>query len=443
MYNQSSGSMYEEIEKERAKKKRKRKILIRRIIAIILLVLIVIYLVILFIDTRRFKNGKYPLITTNIATKEYDDGTVKTYYSLGWAFRYYNRETIKDSELIPFYKEIKMDNVLKRDNDPNLPEIETDYDVPKNAMKQEKVANVLFFYDENDELLGTYACLESVNDCEISVSSLLGNDFYENKYKMGVIENRYVFITEYKNKNTEAEEKKIYLYDISAKSYIALYEDVRYSVLRNGKGYIDSSKYIIKKNGKWGIDQVIKGKVSNFLANDYDRITYDEDSKLYILEKNNNSYVFNSKDRHMTSELSIDINDLYLVDDKIYIISYDEDDYHKKIYKLYNQDGVNVLTKENIDNLVAYDKFLAYINDNLLYIINYDGEELIDEIKIYLSQSEETSKIKQYTINVKNDTLIIKVPRNSNTTHIVDEYYYDMNSWELTKKISPQETISY
>lgn len=440
---QSSGSMYEEIEQDRLRKKRHKQVIIKRIIAIILLSLIVIYLLILFIDTRRFKHGKLPLITTKVETKEYDDGTVTSYYSIGWIFRFYDRETIKDSELVPINRDIKMDNVLKRYNDPDLEEPEKDYEIPNNSMKQEKISNVLFFYNE-DDILGTYACLLSDYDCEISISKILEEDPLNSpKIKMNIIDNRYVFITEYKNKNTDAEEEYIYLYDINAKNYIAKYEDVRYSIIKEGKGYIDSSKYIVKKNGLWGIDQVIKGKVTNYLDYKYKYIKYDEDSNLYILKTNEDKWlVFNANDKVLSKELDISINDVYLVDNKMYMLTYEEINY-KKNYKLYNQEGINVLTKDNIDNLVAYDKYLTYVNDNKLHIINYDGEELIDSITIYLTETQQTSKIKQYTLNNKNNILIIKVPTNNNNTHIVDEYHYDTNTWQLIKKINPQETISY
>ena len=93
---QSSGSMYEEIEQARLKKIHKRKVLIRRIIAILILLLILAYLGLLLNDIRRYHNGQTPLIIMNTWTKEYDDGTVTTYYSLGWVYRDYERETIKD-----------------------------------------------------------------------------------------------------------------------------------------------------------------------------------------------------------------------------------------------------------------------------------------------------------------------------------------------------------
>lgn len=444
MFGQSSGSMYEEIEKERARQKRKKQVLLRRIIAIIILSLLLVYLIILFIDTRRFKNGKLPLITTKEVTKEYDDGKVVTYYSLGWVFRFYDRETIKDQELVPFYRGIRLDNVLKRNNDPDLPEREKDYEIPYNPLNQEKVNNVLFFY-KDEELLGTYACLLSENDCEISISEITEDDpKYSPKTKMGIIDDRYVFITEYKSKGTEAEEKYVYLYDIKAENYIAEYQGVRYTVIKNDKGYIDSSKYIIKKNNYWGIDQVIKGQVTNFEDYKYNYICYDSDSNLYILKNKDNKWlVLNANTKVYTNELEERINDVYYVNDRIYMITYEEDYSGKKNYKLYNQDAINVLEKNNIDNLTAYDNYLTYINDNELFIINYDGEELVEHIKLYLNEYQTNSKIKQYIISTKNNMLIVKVPKSTDSTHYVEEFYYDMDTWELKQKRNAQETISY
>jgi hypothetical protein len=245
MYTNAAGSMYEELENKRLKKEHKFRIILRRIIAIIILGLILTYLGIFLNDIKRYHNGQTPLIILNTYTKEYDDGTVTTYYSLGWVFRYYQRETITDSEIVPSWSSIRMDNILKRNNNPDLPEIETDYTVPSNPMKYEKVSGVLFFYDNDGNLLDTYKCLLSESDCEISISGVLSDD--SDKYasiKMGIIDNRYVFITEYKSKDTQAQEKYIYLYDINAKRIIAEYQDVRYAKLGDDgrEGWIPTDK---------------------------------------------------------------------------------------------------------------------------------------------------------------------------------------------------------
>ena len=445
MFYGSSGSMYEEIEKNRLAKERKKKILLRRIIAIIILSLIVIYLSLLFIDTRRYKRGLNPLITISIKTKEYDDGYVKTYTSIGWVFRYYERETITDSELVSIFSKIRLDNVLKRNNDPNLPEPENDYEVPSNSTNDEKVDNVLFFY-KDDTLLGTYACLLSKEDCEISYSDILEDDATNEDIKMGIIDSRYVFITEYKNKDTEAEEKHVYLYDINAKNYIAEYEGVRYTTISNDqKGYIDSSKYIVKKNGLWGIDQVIKGQVSNYLDYTNYYIKYSSETNLYIVKNNNKKWAtYNAQTKEFTEEIPYKIENLYVVNGKTYFITYEKEYSSKKNYKLFNENGENVLNKDAIDNLVAYDTFLVFTNDNVLYIIDYDGNLLISGIPLFIEDWQENAKIKQYKISIKNDILQISVPQSTSTTHLVNEYYYYLADFTLQRqRLNVQETTTY
>lgn len=436
MFNKSSGSMYEELENQRLKKIHKTKIIVRRVIAIIVLLLILTYLGILLYDVKRYHDGATtPLILTNTTTKEYDDGTVTSYYSIGWVFRFYERETIKDSEIVPFWSKIRLDNVLNRDNDPNLPEIETDYTVPYNYNYAEKVSNVLFFYDKDKNLLGTYACLLSNYDCEISESHYFGKtDDNEDDTKMGVIDNRYVFITEYKNKDTDAEEKHVYLYDMNAKRLIAEYENVRYAIINDddSKGYIDSSKYMVEKNGKWGIDQVIKGKVTNLLDYKYDYIKFDSDSNLYILNDSTGYFTYNANNKTFTNPITAMIRKIYVKNDRVYYLTYDITYNTKTNYKLYTQDGVAALNKDNINNLVAYDKFLTYTNEEVLYIIDYEGNQVVEPIKLYFT-SYSSYTLQPFSVSVEGTTLIVKTPLDSSSTHLTDEYYYDMNTWALLK----------
>ena len=326
MFYGTSGSMYEEIERARQEKARHKKIIIRRIIAIIILILIIAYLIVFIIDLNRFKNKETPLITLSTQIKEYDDGKVTTYKTIGWLFRYYERETITDNEMAPFWRSIRYDDKLKRTNDPNLPEPEKNYIIPANSMKQEKIDNVLFFYDNDGNPLGTYACLLSDRDCEISYSDTLDDDVkYQTDTKMGIIDNRYVFISEYKSKNSDAEEKHVFLYDINAGNYIAEYEGVRYTYIgEDDKGYIDSSKYIVRKNKYWGIDQVIKGLVSNYIEYKYSYITYNKDTNLYIFKTLNNTWqTYNANTKEYTSEINYKIENIFIVNDKVYIVTYE------------------------------------------------------------------------------------------------------------------------
>ena len=446
MFTESSGSMYEEIENARKQKLRKRKIMKKRIIVIVVLVFILLYLGLFLNDIRRFHKGDKPLITISQTTKEYDDGKVETYSSLGWVFRYYLRETINLNEIAPIWSKIKKDKELDRKVfDDDLPEIETDYIIPDNISKKDKEKGVLFFYDKDENLLGTYKCALSENNCEIATSLVQDEDKKERTYgtKMDIIDNRYVFITEYKNAQTQAEEKHVYLYDISAKHLIAGYQDIRYTTLyvdddNKNHGLIDNTKYIVKKNDLWGIDEVLKGKVSHFEEYKYDYINFDQETGLYIFEMPKDDWgvnkwlAFDANKRLYTQPIQEIIDGFYYKNDRIYVLAYVKNEStSKKNYLLYNQEGENVLTKEDIDDLKAYDKFLAYTKDQYLYIIDYDGSELISSIKLNFVPNQ--TRVKQYYIKIIGSTLIISTPKEQTKTYLTDEYYYDMNDWSLTK----------
>ena len=457
MFTATSGSMYEEIENARKKKLRRRKIIKRRIIVIILLVLFVSYLGLLLNDIRRFKNGEHPLITISSSTKEYDDGKVETYVSIGWLFRYYYRETINTSEITPFWSPIKKDKELNRVViDDDIPEME-DYSVPDNNNKREKVDGVLFFYDKDENLLGTYKCLLSTSDCEVAESLKMTEDSNKRPsgLKMNIINNRYVFIKEYKNRASQAEDHRIYLYDIVAKHIIASYQDVRATIIsydedNNASGSIDNNRYIVKKNDAWGIDEVDKGKVTNFEEYKYSFISYDENARLYIFKSPAGEWikdtwvtekwiVFNAETRTYSNSFKESIDSLYYKNDKIYILAYEEVNY-KKRYLLYNQEGENVLVKDGIDDLKVYDNFLAYTNDGYLYIIDYDGVEKLSKIKLYFTDMY--TRVKPYTIRILSDSVLIALPQSSDKTHLTNEYYYNLNDFTLIKaRENVKETI--
>ena len=460
MFN-SSGSMYEEIERNRQKKQRKKKILIRRIIVIIVLVIILGYLGILLNDIRRFKNGENPLIVIGYQLKDsYDDGRVETYYSLGWIFRFYYRETINTQEIAPFWKPIAMDDVLNREAyDPNLPEVEKDYKVPVNTNKREKVDGVLFFYDDKGEKLGTYKCILSEKDCQRAISKYdeeFDKDVRDSNIEMDIIKDRYVFIEEYKSKGTSVEERVVYLYDIKAKHLLAQYQDVRYSTIvekekDNNKnkeifGGIDGNRYIAKRDNYWGIDEVNQGKVSNYVNYEYRIASLDEETRLYLLNTKLNKWVvFDPNSKSFTSPIDKTIESIHYKNGKAYVVAYEKISYKTKNYYLYDEDGNNVLYKEDIENLVAYDDFLIYAKGDYIYIIDYDGNEAISSIKLYINLDEAytSRKVKPYSVETLGDMLTIKVPKDQERTHFADVYYYDIKTLELVKFVENVKETSY
>lgn len=454
MFN-SSGSMYEEIEANRQKKLRKKKIMTRRITVIVVLLVLLAYLGILLNDIRRLHNGELPLIVLSSSTKEYDDGRVESYNSLGWVFRYYFRETINTHEIVPFWAPITMDNVLNREvYDPDLPEVEKDYKVPNNGEKRRKIGSVLFFYDKDQKLLGTYKCILSESDCDITNSAYLEMDKRKrpSDVEMAIIDNRYVFIEEYKSKGTSVEERVVYLYDIYAKHLLAHYDDVRYTILLDEEikgqafGTIDQTKYMAKRDGYWGIDDVNKGKVTNFVNYEYKGVKYDEESQLYVfLTKQNKWVVFNPVTKTFTTPIDKTIESIHYKNSKPYIVAYELDDYSNKNYYLLDEDGNNLLFKENVDDLTAYDNFLIYGKENNIYIVNYDGKEATSSVKLYINLDDaySYSRVKPYSVQIIDKMLIISTPKTQEKTHFTDMYYYDLETLELIKTRENVKETSY
>lgn len=407
----------------------------KRIIEICLLVLVIGYLILFLVDYNRSKNSEKPLIVINTKEKEYDDGKVTSYFSLGWVYREYRRETITDNEIAPFWSKIKYDNELIRENEDNLPELE-EYEIPSNPNKIAKFRSILYFYNE-DELLGTYKCLNSEEDCEIAHH--IGLEYDENPYannQMNIIDNRYVFIDDYRSKNTPVEEKIVYLLDLKANRLIASYEGIRYNTLENELGNIDNSKYIVKKNGKWGIDQVILGKVTNKIPFEYDYINYDDNTKLYILMKDNEWFTLNIETNEYSVPFDKPITATYKYDNNYVIgINFTDKNTLKTNYELYNLMGEKIINKDNIDYLDIYDNFIVYANNLELHIISYKGEDLIPSLKLYFNNySERWNNIKSFYIEEDNDEVKITIPQKNSKERMQNEYFFNTTTWEKTKE---------
>ena len=48
----------------------------------------------------------------------------------------------------------------------------------------------------------------------------------------------------------------------------------------------------------------------------------------------------------------------------------------------------------------------------------------------------------QKNIKILDNTLIVSLPQSEDRTHLVDEYYYNMDDWSLTKtRLNVKETL--
>lgn len=441
MYDDSAGAMYEQEEYARKEALRRKKLLIRRIVVVSTILVVSLYTIFFLVDQSRFKKGQKPLITFKEVTKTYNDGTVTSRYGLGWVFREYNRESLLDTEMVPFWKRIRQDYDAATTVDSNLPQVVTGYEVPDNPDELEKVDGVIFLYD-GGHLLDTYKCILSDTDCEIATSYLYSDEvsgMYD--VKMNIVDKRYAFIREYQYKGTENEISYVLLYDIKNKQILAKYEDIHYSKRENGKGIIDSSKYIIKKNGLWGIDQVINGRVSNVLDYRYYGINFYFNSKKYVLKSDEGYQIYDINANSFSNFITDKIEDIVGSGTNTFYTT-----------KTVNNDGVfytlyNANTLESVlDNTASYielhNGFIAYVRDNKLYLSDFSGNNLLDrEIPLYFSNYN-GSGVKAFTVEILGNQLRIATPKTNEQTHYVTEYYFDSVTYSFIRtRENVKETV--
>jgi len=339
--------------------------------------------------------------------------------------------------MVAFWKKIRQDYDAPVVVSEDLPDVITDYEVPENLDNEEKVDGVLFFYSDS-ELLGTYKCILS-DDCEIATSYVFSEE--DSDVKMSIADKRYAFIKEYQNKGTEEETYTEYLYDLYLKVLISSFEEVHYMKIDNEYGIIDSSKYIVRKNGLWGIDQVVNGKITNLLNYEYYSITYSSNSNKYILKTDGGYKIYDALLNTTSDVITEKIDDL---------ISYNNVNYYTvKVpndtgftYQVYNADTGASLLPEGITYVKLNTNYIIFVLDNKLYLYSYEGNDILNtEIPLYFD-TYSGDGILAYNIMTMNNQLRIATPKTSDKTHYVDEYYFDTITYEfIRKRENVKETV--
>mgnify|MGYP004639643335 FL=1 len=441
MYDDSAGAMYEQEEYAHKEALRRKKLLIRRIVVVSTILVVSLYTIFFLVDQSRFKKGQKPLITFKEVTKTYNDGTVTSRYGLGWVFREYNRESLLDTEMVPFWKRIRQDYDAATTVDSNLPQVVTGYEVPDNPDELEKVDGVIFLYD-GGHLLDTYKCILSDTDCEIATSYLYSDEvsgMYD--VKMSIVDKRYAFIREYQDKGTENETSYVLLYDIKNKQILAKYEDIHYSKRENGKGIIDSSKYIIKKNGLWGIDQVINGRVSNVLDYRYYGINFYFNSKKYVLKSDEGYQIYDINANSFSNFITDKIEDIVGSGTNTFYTTKTVNN-DGVFYTLYNANTLESVLEGTASYIELHNGFIAYVRDNKLYLSDFSGNNLLDrEIPLYFNNYN-GSGVKAFTVEILGNQLRIATPKTNETTHYTTEYYFDSVTYSFIRtRENVKETV--
>lgn len=385
--------MYSEPKKMSSKKK----------IELLVLIIIALWLVLFAINYVRFADSKAPILAMHL-THKYDDGVTEEYVCLGYVYRQYRRNSVNREELVPFWVPIENPKA-----EPDLPVIDPEYVVPDNFRKQDKFRGLLYWFNLQGELQGTYKCLNSNGNCNKAFSgkdvhNLIDKDpvtFGTEPRTLGPIHDKYAFIDDSAPQDIKygdpAYDRIVYLYKFLDPSIdekgeklqiIAKFSDVKESTVDENKnlGYGDENRYIVKSmdNQKWGIIKIKKsGEIEEVLPYEYESITYDRDTKYYIMCKNKKWYVYDLNNKKTVSvESQYPIYDVWTNDNRTQYIkvgidrTVGNDEFTD--FKVYRIDGKALLDGDKITAIFPRGKFLFYITarDNYLRFMDYSTEEL-------------------------------------------------------------------
>lgn len=407
----------------------KKKMSTKKIIELCILVFIALWLVLFGINYVRYTESKPLYFALHLTHKE-DDGVTEEYVSLGYVYRQYRRNSINKEEFVPFWVPMEDPEAL-----PDLPVVETDYEVPENYRRLDKFRGLLYYYDENLEFVGTYKCVNSNGYCEKAFSghdsyNLLEKDpttFNTPQKMLGTIYDKYAFVDDSAPQDIKygdpAYSRIIYLYrfrnaefdeDGNKPEILAKFADVKHLTLEQytelGSG--DDYKYIVKSmdNHMWGLIKIKEsGKIEQVLPYEYESMTYDIDTGYYILCKNKKWYVYDLENEKIVSVESKDpIYDVWENANKTQYIKVGVDrivgSEEFVDFKVYRLDGKSLLDGDRITAIFPRKKFLFYITakDNYLRFMDYGKSELY-KYKLNFWQLKHT-ELTQPAFTIYNET---------------------------------------
>ncbi len=386
--------MYQEPVKLTSKKK----------IEIVLLIIAILWGFLFIANYIRYTQSKPLFLAMHVKDDSYEDGYVEEYLSFGYIYRSYNRNSIQREEFVPFW--------VGRENPPgkdDLPEALTGYDVPENPRRIDKFRGLIYFFDQKGDLLGTYKCINSNGDCEKAFD---GKDSYDTKNKdpltkvdpphtLSNIHDKFAFIDDSAPQTRKYGEpnydRTIYLYqfDTNEPKILAKFADVKESTydidyeISSG----ENNRYIVKSsdNDKWGVIKISEsGSIDEVLPYEYDSISYDEDTKYYILCKEGKWVVYDlNHDENVSIESDVPIYDVWRNKNLTYYIKTGEERSNSDVieYKAYRIDGKNFINRNNVTQMVQKGSCVFYItsDDNVLHFVDYSG---VEQYKIQLAFSD-------------------------------------------------------
>lgn len=434
--------MYEEPKKMSKNKK----------IELILLIALILWGLLFLVNYIRYTQSKSLFLAMHIKDDGYEDGYVEEYISFGYVYRSYQRNSIKREEFVPIW--------VTRENPESenaLPKPLTGYEVPDNPKRSDKFRGLLYYYDLSGELIGTYKCLNSSSDC---MKAFDGHDSYNLKNKdaltavekphtLDMIHEKFAFVDDSIPQEIEygvpAYIRTIYLYKFveNEQEILARYADVKESTYDEEyeKSSGENERYIVKsyENNKWGVIRIREsGTIEEIIPFEYDSVSYDQDSKLYILCKDGKWSIYNlNNETYFVENIELPIYDVWRNSNLTYYykIGKERTSGNNSLvdYKVYRLDGKKFIDDEKVTQVVAKDTYVFYLtsNDNVLHFVDYSG---IERHKIQLAFSEMkhdfTTNPAFEIFHESNDFIVLRVYQGRTKSYSFDTISVNIKHWE-------------
>lgn len=437
--------MYHEVKKINKKKR----------IELLILVAVLIWGLFLLIDYVRYDSGKPPIFAIKNTIK-YTDGEVREWLGIGYVYREYERVPVTRVEFVPFW--VLRENPKDRGE---LPVAHSGYEVPDNPDKKYKHHGLLYFYNKNKTLIGTYKCINTSGDCDRVVSGwddyhLAANEFFgkdDSKF-LGMEEYRFVFIDDSANQNVpyghKDYERIIYLFDIEKNEILAKFADVKSSIPddKNNYSIAKNKNYILKDwdTGKWGIrylntppkdDLKTELTLDEVLPYEYDSITYDKDTGYYILCKEGKWFIYDLKTKKVVSAESVEpIYDVW--------INYNNSYYFKTgvtnkasgetTFKIFKINGQEFFNETGVTVIYPKEDYYFYLSTYLNQIVfkEYSGD-VVKTVPLYFtSLKHDGHTLPCFDIAEETSRKInIRVYHGSAIGSKYDTHYINTKNWGL------------
>ncbi len=435
----------------------------RKIIEIAILVLLIAWGCIFAFDYVQYSHGNKPKFAICKTISDYPDGTVDECYGILYVYRAYNRVSVTGEEFGPFW--------LPRKNPPvtnDLPVVETGYNVPDNNMHKDKYMGLLYYYDNRHELIDTYKCINSKLDCNKATG---GWDSYntinknaltkvEEPRTLDIMYEKYAWVDDSVTQDIKYGDngysRIIYLYQFKQgkgnteedkPKILARYADIKESTHDEFTDIADGEnhRYIVqhKDSLKWGLIKVNEsGVIDEVLPFEYESITYDIDTKYYILCKDKNWFVYDLNNSQVVSAESVDpIYDVWRNHNNTFYFKTGRD---RTVgsntfvdYKIYRLDGQELL---NVDKVVSIEEKPTYImyltaDDNKLHFMDYGKHEKY-VVQLYFSELHHNnlSHPAYETMNENDSILILRVFQGRELKYDYDTISIFVSRWELNNR---------